>query len=50
MEKQNYMLTRLSYHLHKLEHHASFKKTEQMNCKNSPQQWYLCTFSAHRKT
>ena len=38
MEKQNYMLTRLSYHLLKLEHHASFKKTEQMNCKNSPQQ------------
>jgi len=32
------MLTRLSHNLLKLEHHAGFKETEQMNCENLPQQ------------
>ena len=37
-ERWNYMLTRLSDNLLKLDHHAGFKKTEQMNHENSPQQ------------
>jgi len=32
------LLTRLSGNILKLEHHTSFKKTEQMNYENSPQQ------------
>jgi len=37
IEKYNYMLTRLSDNLLKLEHHADLK-TEQMNYENLPQQ------------
>jgi len=37
-ERWNYMLTRLSDNLLKLDHHAGFIKTEQMNHENSPQQ------------
>jgi len=37
-EKWNYMLIRLSQNLLKLEHHAGFYKSEQMNYENSLQQ------------
>jgi len=37
------MLTRLSDNLLKLQHHAGFKKTEQINYENSSPQIKLCT-------
>jgi len=34
----NLQMMRLQFNLLKLEHYAGFKKTEQMNYENSPQQ------------